>query len=188
MDETTRQSIGLTENEWKPIDEAIIARRIIQAAQLLRKRTGLPLTDIIDIQPFDHKTVSGQQKMPQEHRGRHKFAEHIGNWGSFAEVEVIVESRTGGSVVIDVPGLLSDPRCGDWHAGLQFGVHYALEHVACPKRDLSVRVSHLHTNPVDSSTLSVAFSTCFAVWDALGQSPKSLPYFDHAAKSFIFPS
>jgi hypothetical protein len=54
MDTPTWQSIGLTEDEWKPIDALIFTRRIIQAAQLLRKRTGLPLRDVLDVQHGRH--------------------------------------------------------------------------------------------------------------------------------------
>lgn len=125
--------------------------------------------------------------MPEERRGKHRFAKQIGGWGSFADVEVVVSPRNSNSALLDVGGLSDDPRGDDWLAGVQFGVRYALEHVPGSERNVSIRVPYLHTNPVDSSTLSVAFATCFAVWDALGHSPDAAPYFDDASKSFVFP-
>lgn len=59
MDTPTWQSIALTEDEWKPIDDAIFAGRIIQATLLLKDKTGLPLSDIIDVQHGRHLHLRG---------------------------------------------------------------------------------------------------------------------------------
>lgn len=125
--------------------------------------------------------------MSKERHGRHRFAKQIGGWGSFAEVEIVVAPANDDCLVLDVGDLSSDPRRDDWIAGLRLGVRYALEHAPESSRDVSVRVVRLQTNPVDSSTLSVAFATCFAVWDGLELSPENPPFFDENSRSFVFP-
>jgi hypothetical protein len=54
MDTPKWQDIGLTEDDWKPIDQAIFARRIILGIQLLRERTKLSLRESIDVQHGRH--------------------------------------------------------------------------------------------------------------------------------------
>ena len=125
--------------------------------------------------------------MPQERRGKHRFAKQIGGWGSFADVEVVVIPAAADNVIVDVVDLSSDPRRDDWVAGMQFGVRYALEHIPSSDSNVSVRVVYLNTNPVDSSILFVAFATCFAIWNAMEFPPENAPYFNDKSKSFVFP-
>ena len=58
--------------------------------------------------------------MPQERRGQHRFAKQIGEWGSFANVEVVVEVGPP-TVEVDVEGFQTDPRRRDWLTGVQLG-------------------------------------------------------------------
>jgi hypothetical protein len=128
--------------------------------------------------------------MASNRLGHHRFAKQICGWGSFADVQLRVQpaERVGTPVSFDVVDLDNDPRRADWIAGVEFGVRYALEHLPRSERQVAICVLRLHTNPVDSSTMAVAFATCLAVWNALGYVPQVVPMFDEKSRSFVFPS
>jgi hypothetical protein len=121
--------------------------------------------------------------------GHYRFSRQVGGWGAYADVRVAVQPTETPTVEVlfDVPGLHSDPRWYDWEAGARFGVHYAIERSPLVKTGIRVRITGISTNPVDSSSLTVAFATCCAVWDALGLTPANPPSFDECSKSFRFP-
>lgn len=130
-----------------------------------------------------------KSSMDRERRGQSRFAVQVGPWGLFADVQLLVlpGSASDDRVALDVAHLAADPRRRDWIAGIDFGVQYALECLPLSERDISICITHLHTNPVDSSTMSVAFAACFAVWDAVGCIPKAIPRFDEDTRAFVFP-
>ncbi len=127
--------------------------------------------------------------MSDTRHGQFRYAKQIGAWGSFAHVELEVSDNfTGETVTVDVAGLETDPRSADWIAGANCGVRYALDQLPSTDRDVSIRITCLRTNPVDSTSTSVAFATCFAVWDAVEFVPERPPFLDENTKEFVFPA
>jgi hypothetical protein len=123
----------------------------------------------------------------QHRRGRFQLAKQVGDRGFFADVSVVLDCIPNERLAFAIEQLESDPRNADWIAGIQFGVAYALQQLPSAKANMSVLITDLHTNPVDSSSLTVAFATCFAVWDASGFVADRPPYFDESKMSFVFP-
>ncbi len=74
----------------------------------------------------------------------------------------------------------------EYLAAIQFGVNYAL---ACipDSTEFRVNVQRLHTNPVDTTSMALAFATCHAVLNCFDDTPDNVPYFDRDTRSFAFP-
>jgi hypothetical protein len=72
----------------------------------------------------------------------------------------------------------------------QFGIAYAWEHYPSDKklkRGLNVHVKVVGWQPVDTTSVLVAYVACRAVWQALGWTPLKGPIVDEAAGAVIFP-
>lgn len=115
-----------------------------------------------------------------------RLAEQIGRWGIFADITISVALRTPGSPFIAIGG-----NCGveanSWEmASIGFGVSHALQHIP-NSDDLGATVLRLHTNPVDTTAMALAFAACHATFKCFEVMPASAPYFDRSSKTFVFP-
>jgi hypothetical protein len=118
--------------------------------------------------------------------GSFRLAEQIGAWGVFAEIALSVVDRTAPSPFVTFdPGIQVDPW-GHECAAIGFGAVYAIEFLNRAESD-GIVVHKLHTNPVDTTPMALAFATCHAMFNCFSVSPESGPYFDRSTRSFVFP-
>lgn len=123
--------------------------------------------------------------MPQPRTGSFRLAEQIGAWAVFADISITLVTRGPGIALVRIEDNihLDDER---EFAAISFGVSYALGYV--PNFDaLGVVVNKLHTNPVDTTPMALAFASCHAVLNCLDTTPANAPYFDRITRSFVFP-
>lgn len=121
-------------------------------------------------------------------RGAFRLAEQVGQFGYFAAIELVVEISTGshGEVRIELPQELPS----HWRNGLVFGIDYALGHarIQSSGQNIScVRVENLETNPVDTSSVLLAFVAAKAVCSAIHIEPPARFTFVPKDGAFLFP-
>ncbi len=124
--------------------------------------------------------------MPAVRTGSYRLAEQIGGWAIFAEITLSAIFRAEGHPLVMFDGnVLLDQHGGDI-ASIGFGAAYALSYIPQSER-VGVIVHKLHTNPVDTTPMALAYATCHAVLACFNESPASAPYFDRNSRCFVFP-
>ncbi len=124
--------------------------------------------------------------MPVGSTGKYCLKEQIGGWGIFADIELMTIRRAEGMPLVTLECGLCDDESGRYVAAIGFGAAYAF-HCVAESNDLGVIVTRLHTNPVDTTPMALAFATCHAVLKSLGLESTSAPDFDRQTRSFVFP-
>lgn len=124
--------------------------------------------------------------MPAVPTGSYRIAEQIGGWAVFAEIALAAIVRTDGCPIVALDETVVVDADGRDLAGIAFGAAYALGYVP-DSRGLGIFVHKLHTNPVDTTPMALAFVTCHAVFNCFDVSPTTGPFFDRSTKSFVFP-
>ena len=120
-------------------------------------------------------------------RGEDKLVVQVGGKGYFGEVTLEVERLgRGGAVTV-----YFDPSVSEqWKSGASFGIEYALEHVNTHSlfpNGGRVRVLSIVWQPVDTSSVEIAFVAANALYKALGIQPSKKPEFDKNRGTFTFP-
>jgi hypothetical protein len=112
-------------------------------------------------------------------KGVFKIAEQIDNYGFYGEIDLDC-TLTGEN------RLYVNDMYKEWHAGIQFGISYFLEH--CPTLSaLDVRVNSIKSHEVDTTNNIIAFITIKALIMATEVSIKRDVYLDRKLKAFIYP-
>ena len=125
--------------------------------------------------------------MPLTPTGSYRLAEQIGGWATFADIDLITMARGDiSSPLVELDAGVNVDASGQQIAAIGFGVAHALGYL--PDSDfVGVIVTRLHTNPVDTTPMALAFATCHAVLDSLDLQPENAPYFDREKRLFVFP-
>ena len=118
--------------------------------------------------------------------GSYRLAEQIGGWAVYADLTISVAARDRAHPLVTLAPSVTVDAPGPDLAAISFGAVYAFGFVRNSDR-LGVIVHRLHTNPVDTTPMALAFATCHAVFQCLQISPTASPYFDRSTKSFVFP-
>ena len=124
--------------------------------------------------------------MPAVPTGSFRIAEQIGSWAVFADITLSAMVRADGWPLVTLGQNVEVDADGRDLAGISFGAAYALGYVG-DSEGVGIIVHKLHTNPVDTTPMALAFATCHAVFECLKVCPKTGPYFDRSARSFVFP-
>jgi hypothetical protein len=118
----------------------------------------------------------------EKRTGKHNVVAQRGGAGFHAMVEVEIESGIGFHLDIDAD-------CNGWQAGVEFGVHYALE--ALPdnlrRRAGRVRVVKFHGMICDTSRATAALAAALAMFDACGFHPAHPPRLDLETGEIVIP-
>lgn len=117
--------------------------------------------------------------------GTYRVAKQIGQWAAFAQVTVVVIERDDEPIVTLADESQLDQE-GRYLEGLSYGAAFAFQEVP-NSESLGIFVTDLRTMSVDSTSQSIAYATCFAIWDVLGHTSKNPPYFNEESKTFVFP-
>ena len=125
--------------------------------------------------------------MSDDSTGSYRLAEQIGGWAVFAEITLSAFTRSKTHALLTVADELALDEHGREIAHIEFGIAYA---VSCMTefKDLGFCVQELHTNPVDTTPLALAFASCHAALKCLKVEPTMVPYFDRQSRSFVFPA
>lgn len=125
--------------------------------------------------------------MPVVPTGSFRLAEQIGGWAVYADITLSAIARADEHPLVTLDADLHvDQRDRDI-ASIGFGAAYALRYIPQSER-IGVIVHKLHTNPVDTTPMALAYATCHAVLACFNESPTVVPYFDQHSKSFVFPA
>lgn len=129
---------------------------------------------------------------------KYKLLKVSGGVGHYAKVSVTAEPADEGSSVVvsdDVFAWLKDvygPDAYEWNVcdayrdGAKAGAAYALKHRTAHDQDhWKIVITKIDVSPVDSTEQTVAFATCMAVWDAIGDEGMHAPYF--VGRAVVFP-
>ena len=125
--------------------------------------------------------------MPAIPTGSYRLAEQIGGWAVYADLTLSPIARgTDRPLVTVADGVVVDDY-GQDVASIGLGVAYAL--TCIPESDeMGVIVQRLHTNPVDTTPMALAFAACHATLDCFNKKLDRLPYLDRETRSFVFPA
>ncbi|MES1176670.1 MAG: hypothetical protein ABUL62_20270 [Myxococcales bacterium] len=120
--------------------------------------------------------------------GEYKLARYLGGRTHYARVKVEITPGAQGVAIADsVFGWLKDvygPEAWEWRDcdhmrdGARAGALHALQNLLDSASVGHVLVTEIHASPVDTSTTDVAFATCLAVWNALGDQGRVQPTLD----------
>jgi hypothetical protein len=124
--------------------------------------------------------------------GQGVVAEQLGGWGCFAKVKVEVQEpqdKTQTSILFKEDAYYGKPIPPAWETVVSFGVNYAFEHLSPDMRNKGyiVIVTGMEDNPVDTTSVAVAYAAARALWDALGTTPQAVPWLDRSKKCLCFP-
>lgn len=125
--------------------------------------------------------------MPAVPTGSYRLAEQIGAWAVFADLTLCAIARGAEHPLVAIAdGVVVDDYGRDV-ASIGLGVAYALSCIP-NSNEVGVIVQRLHTNPVDTTPMALAFTACHAALDCFNEKPSILPYFDRETRSFVFPA
>ncbi len=124
--------------------------------------------------------------MPAVPTGYFRLAEQIGSWAVFADISLSAIVRADRCPIVTLDQNVYIDTDGRDLAAISFGAAYALGYIR-DSEGVGIIVHRLHTNPVDTTPMALAFATCHAVFDCLKVCPTNGPYFDRSTKSFVFP-
>lgn len=119
--------------------------------------------------------------------GSYRLAEQIGGWAVFAHITVSAIARADEHPLVTLDADLHVDQHGRDIASIGFGAAYALGYIPQSER-IEIIVHKLHTNPVDTTPMALAYATCHAVLACFNESPTVVPYFDRNSRSFVFPA
>ena len=125
--------------------------------------------------------------MPVVPTGSFRLAEQIGGWAVFADITLCVIARASGHPIVALGDNVDVDEYGHDVASIGFGVAYALGYIT-DSDDVGVFVHRLHTNPVDTTPMALAYAACHAVLNCFNEKPANAPYFDRDSRSFVFPA
>ena len=117
--------------------------------------------------------------------GEYKLARHLGGRMHYARVKVEVTLKAQGITIADSafawlkdvygPDAWEWRDCDDMRDSARAGAAHALENLVRPAPLVGVVVTEIHASSIDTSCADVAFATCFAVWEALGDHGRMQP-------------
>ncbi len=119
--------------------------------------------------------------------GSYRLIEQIESWAAFAEISVSIVDRADGRPLVSFDEVVQFVDRDRDIVSIEFGATYALDSIPNTDR-LGVFVRKLVTQPVDTSSITLAYATCHAVLACFKESPVIVPYFDRNSRSFVFPS
>ncbi len=125
--------------------------------------------------------------MPVVPTGSYRLADQIGAWAVYADITLSVISRADDHPLVTLDAELQVDQHGRDIASIGFGAAYALGYIPQSER-VGIIVHKLHTNPVDTTPMALAYATCHAVLACFNESPAVVPYFDGNSRSFVFPA
>ncbi len=125
--------------------------------------------------------------MPAIPTGSFRLAEQIGGWAVFADITLSAVVRAHGQPLVTLDRSVHVDQHGRDVASIGFGAAYALGYI--PQSEcVGIIVHKLHTNPVDTTPMALAYATCHAILACFNESPSVVPYFDRNGRCFVFPS
>jgi hypothetical protein len=118
--------------------------------------------------------------------GEFVLAKQLGSKGYYGRIRLAVEPTISRMLTVDFQAGTEQ----QWRSGAEFGIVYGWElyHRGHPAvGGLQVRVLEIHSQPVDTTNLVIAFVAANALWNALEWLPTRLPTFDLKNGIFSFP-